>query len=48
MDGIFLGTFVDYDSFLLCTSFIPFVSRWRELDLGHNTSTEMCGRMAEL
>ena len=31
-----------YDSSLLCTSFIPFISRWRELDLGHNTLTEMC------
>jgi hypothetical protein len=48
MDGNFWAHLWIYDSFLLCTSFIPFVSRWRELDLGHDTSTEMCGRIAEL
>jgi hypothetical protein len=28
--------------------FYSLLLRWRELDLGHNTSMEMFGRMAEL
>lgn len=31
-----MGTFKG-STFLLCTSFIPFILHWEELDLGHNT-----------
>ncbi|PMD24808.1 hypothetical protein NA56DRAFT_699605 [Hyaloscypha hepaticicola] len=43
MDGKVLSIFVNSTIRpFLCTSFIPFVSRWRELDLGHSTSAERC------